>query len=110
MVFKICYQLRLIENPEVLDISYHGDEGIIYKFFTGSILTPAIDENEAIEKFLYFVGDGDSYEAYDVKYEIYPLRETMPKSKIGLKSDCMCRYCIDGKCILVDEGENINGN
>lgn len=99
MIFKILYGIDHIDNPEVLDINYHGDEGLHHNYFHGCILTDAANENEAIDKFLEFVGDGDSYEAYNVEYQISQLRADGYK-KYTYTS---CRYSIDGNCVLFDD-------
>lgn len=99
MVYKISYSIELIDNPEVLDIDYHGDEDIKRIYFHGCILTDAATQTEAEDKFLEFVGDGGAYEAYKVDYQITQLRAEGYKKYTSTS----CRYIIDGNCILFDK-------
>ena len=98
MVYKISYSIELIDNPEVLDINYQGDENIHRSYFHGCILTDAATQTEAEDNFLEFVGDGGAYEAYKVDYQISQLRAEGYKKYTSTS----CRYSIDGKCIMFD--------
>lgn len=97
MVYKIVYSIEMIDNPEVLDINYQGDEDIHRSYFHGCILTDAATQTEAEDNFLEFVGDGGAYESYKVDYNISLLREDYQKY-----TSTSCRYSIDGKCIMFD--------
>lgn len=99
MVYKISYSIELIDNPEVLDNNYHGDEGIKRIYFHGCILTDAATQTEAEDKFLELVGDGGAYESYKVDYQISQLRDEGYKKYTSTS----CRYNIDGNCILFDK-------
>lgn len=98
MVYKIVYSIEMIDNPEVLDINYQGDEDIHRSYFHGCILTDAATQTEAEDNFLEFVGDGGAYESYRVDYNISLLREDYQKY-----TSTSCRYNIDGNCILFDK-------